>query len=71
VNLATGAYSGSFELLDQTQKRKVSFAGVLRQATDAEADGLQGRGLYLLPPLKGALNPETPTGRIEFRRVVE
>jgi hypothetical protein len=68
VNLATGSYSGSFELLDVTLKRKVSFSGVLRQAADAEAEGLQGRGHYLLPPLKGALNPETRTGRMEFRR---
>jgi hypothetical protein len=68
VNLATGSYSGSFELLDVTLKRKVSFTGVLRQAADAEAEGLQGRGHYLLPPLKGALNPETRTGRMEFRR---
>jgi hypothetical protein len=71
VNPATGAYTGSFELFDLTQKRKVSFSGVLRQAADAEAAGLQGRGHYLLPPLKGAPSTETTTGRMEFRRVVE
>ncbi len=68
VNPATGSFTGSFELLDVTQKRKVTFSGVLRQAADAEGDGLQGRGHFLLPPLKGADTTETPTGRLEFRR---
>lgn len=71
VNPAMGAYTGSFELFDLTQKRKVNFSGVLRQAADAEADGAQGRGHYLLPPLKGAPSTQTRTGRIEIRRVVE
>jgi formylglycine-generating enzyme required for sulfatase activity len=71
VNPATGSFTGSFELLDVTQKRKVTFSGVLRQAADAEGDGLQGRGQFLLPPLKGADTTETPTGRLEFRRVPE
>jgi hypothetical protein len=69
VNPATGVYTGSFELLDLSQKRSVHFSGVLRQAADAEGDGLQGRGLFLLPPLKGAASTETTTGRMEFRRV--
>ncbi len=71
VNPLTGSFTGSFELLDVTQKRKVDFSGVLRQAADAEGDGLQGRGHYLLPPLKGGEEPETLTGRLEFRRVPE
>lgn len=68
VNTATGAFSGSFELVDGTLKRKVSFGGVLRQSVDVGDDGLQGRGHYLLPPLKGALSRETTTGWVEFRR---
>jgi hypothetical protein len=68
VNPATGAYSGSFELLDGTLKRKVSFGGVLRQSADVGVDGLQGCGHYLLPPLKGALSTESTTGWVEFRR---
>lgn len=68
VNPATGAFTGSFELLDVTQKRKVTFSGVLRQAADAEGDGLQGRGHFLLPPLKGADTTETRTGRLEIWR---
>jgi hypothetical protein len=68
INPATGAFSGSFELLDGTLKRKVSFGGVLRQAADVGGDGLQGRGHYLLPPLKGAASTETTSGWLEFRR---
>jgi hypothetical protein len=69
VNPATGAYSGSFALFDLSQKRKVNFTGVLRQAADAEGDGLQGRGHYILPPLKGAVSTETTTGRMGLERV--
>ncbi len=61
----------SFELFDLSQKLNVDFRGVLRQPADAEADGLQGRGHHLLPPLKGAISTETTTGRMEFRREVE
>ncbi len=68
INPATGSFTGSFELLDVTQKRKVTFSGVLRQAADAEGDGLQGRGHFLLPPLKGADTTEKLTGRLEFLR---
>lgn len=71
VNPATGAYTGSFELFDLSQKRKVNFSGVLRQAADVGEDGMQGRGHYLLPPLKGAPSTETTTGRMEFRRAVD
>jgi hypothetical protein len=64
---ATGAFTGSFELLDVTQKRKVNFSGVLRQDSDVQLRQ-QGRGLYLLPPLKGAVIQENRTGDILFRR---
>jgi hypothetical protein len=53
---------GSFDLLSHIE---------VAQAADAKADGLQGRGHYLLPPLKGAPSTETTTGRMEFRQVVE
>ena len=68
VNPATGAFSGSFELVDGALKRKVSFGGVLRQSVDVGNDGLQGRGQYLLPPLRGAPSTQTTTGWVEFRR---
>jgi hypothetical protein len=63
----TGAFTGSFELLDVTQKRKVNFSGVLRQDSDVQLRQ-QGRGLYLLPPLKGAVIQENRTGDIRFWR---
>jgi hypothetical protein len=70
VNPATGAFTGSFELLDVTQKRTVNFSGVLRQGNDVQVSQ-QGRGHYLLPPLKGAANQESRTGGIRFLRVPE
>jgi hypothetical protein len=67
---ATGAFTGSFELLDVTQKRKVNFSGVLRQDSDVQLRR-QGAGHYLLPPLKGATNQESRTGDIRFMRMPE
>jgi formylglycine-generating enzyme required for sulfatase activity len=67
VNPATGAFTGSFELLDVTQKRTVNFSGVLRQGNDVQVSQ-QGRGHYLLPPLRGAANQESRTGDIWFLR---
>jgi hypothetical protein len=63
----TGAFTGSFELLDASQKRTVNFSGVLRQDRDV-VQGQQGRGLYVLPPLKGAASQESRTGDIRFWR---
>ena len=54
-------------LLDVTQKRIVNFSGVLRQDSDVQLRQ-QGRGLYLLPPIKGAANQESRTGDIWFLR---
>jgi hypothetical protein len=70
VNPATGAFTGSFELLDVTQKRTVNFSGVLRQGNDVQVSQ-QGRGHYLLPPLKGATNQENRTGDVRFLRLPE
>lgn len=70
VNPATGAFTGRFQLLDVTQKRKVNFSGVLRQDVDVQ-EGQQGGGFYLLPPLKGAIIQENRTGDIRFVRVPE
>jgi hypothetical protein len=58
----TGAYTGSFELLDLTEVRKVTFSGVLRQ-TPTLQDDLIGAGSYLLPALKTAPTPEQTTGQ--------
>ena len=70
VNPTTGAFTGSFQLLDLTQSRTVGFSGVLRQSSNVLL-GQQGAGHYLLPPLKGAANQESRTGDILFLRLPE
>ena len=64
----TGAYTGSFELLDLTEVRKVNFSGVLRQ-TPTLTDGLIGAGHYLLPALKTAPSNEQTSGAMFFWRL--
>ena len=64
---STGAYTGSFELLDVTQIRTVNFSGVLRQ-TPTLADDLIGAGHYLLPALRTDPNQEQKTGAVRFWR---
>ena len=68
---STGAYTGSFELLDVTQirtvNRTVNFSGVLRQ-TPTLADDLIGAGHYLLPALRTDPNQEQKTGAVRFWR---
>jgi hypothetical protein len=70
VNPTTGAFTGSFQLLDLTQSRTVSFSGVLRQSSNVLQGG-QGAGHYLLPPLRGVANQESRTGDIRFLRIPE
>jgi hypothetical protein len=65
---ATGAYAGSFELLDLMKVRKVNFSGVLRQ-TPTLADDLIGAGHYVLPALQGDQNQEQKTGAVLFWRL--
>jgi hypothetical protein len=63
--LATGLFTGSFELADTPPKpRVVNFTGILRQPVTAE-DNLIGDGHYLLPPPTGT---EKTTGEIMFLR---
>jgi hypothetical protein len=61
-------FSGSFELIDPTQKRSVPFSGVMRQTSGS--DNLIGTGQFLLPPLRGAVTSEKKTGAVFFRRTV-
>jgi hypothetical protein len=68
VNPTTGVFTGSFQLVDLTQKRTVSFSGVMRQTEDVR-ERQQGVGHYLLPPLKGATSQESRTGSIRFMRL--
>jgi alpha-tubulin suppressor-like RCC1 family protein len=64
----TGRFSGSFELIDPTQKRSVPFSGVMRQTSGS--DDLIGAGQFLLPPLRGGVTTEKQTGAVFFRRPV-
>jgi hypothetical protein len=67
VTPGTGAYIGTFELLDLMELRKVSFSGVLRQ-TPTLTDDLIGAGHYLLPALKTAPSTEQKSGAMLFWR---
>ena len=67
VTPGTGAYIGTFELLDLMELRKVSFSGVLRQ-TPTTTDELIGAGHYLLPALKTAPSTEQKSGAVRFWR---
>jgi hypothetical protein len=67
VTPGTGAYMGTFELLDLTELRKVNFSGVLRQ-TPTATDELIGAGQYLLPALKTAPSTEQKSGAMLFWR---
>ena len=64
---ATGAFTGSFELLDVTQKRTVKFSGVLRQDSDVQLRQ-QGESKYMMPKLKWAISTESLAGDIRFWR---
>jgi hypothetical protein len=63
----TGAYTGSFELQDLTEVRRINFSGVLRQ-TPTLSDDLIGAGHYLLPALKAAPSTEQTSGGMLFWR---
>jgi hypothetical protein len=67
ITPTTGAYTGSFELLDLMEVRKVNFSGVLRQ-TPTLADDLIGAGHYMLPALKTAQSNEQTSGAVFFWR---
>lgn len=64
LNTATGVFAGECTLKKETKPRKLSFSGVLRQPTAAEAPGTLGRGFFLLPPVLAA--DETVSGEIHF-----
>ena len=52
------------------QRQTVNFSGVLRQDSDVQLRQ-QGRGHFVLPPLKGAVIQENRTGDIGFWRMWE
>jgi hypothetical protein len=63
-----GMSTKGLRLLEMMQRQTVKFSGVLRQDSDVQLRQ-QGRGLYLLPPLKGAVIQENRTGDLRFWRV--
>jgi hypothetical protein len=67
INASLGTFTGSFELLDVTQRRMVPFSGVLRQPVSS-ADNLIGDGHFLLPALNTAPSNEKVSGEILFSR---
>jgi hypothetical protein len=67
INASLGTFTGSFELLDVTQRRMVPFSGVLRQPASS-ADNLIGDGHFLLPALNNAPSTEKVSGEILFSR---
>jgi hypothetical protein len=67
INASLGTFTGSFELLDITEKRTVPFSGVLRQPSSG-ADTLIGDGHFMLPALKTAPSNAKVSGEILFSR---
>jgi hypothetical protein len=67
INASLGTFTGSFELLDITEKRTVPFSGVLRQPSSG-ADMLIGDGHFMLPALKTAPSNEKVSGEVMFSR---
>jgi hypothetical protein len=65
VTPATGAFTGSFELLDAGKKRVVPFTGVLRQP-HGTTSGPLGAGHALVPTLPSDLTHGTISGAIRF-----
>jgi hypothetical protein len=68
VTAATGAFAGSFNLLDGSTKRLVNFSGVLRQTPLSETSGaVIGAGFGIVPQLAGQSAGTTSTS-ISFER---
>jgi hypothetical protein len=70
ITPSTGAFSGSFTVLDGTKSLTVPFSGVMRQPPSTEtAPALRGAGYGLLPQITGQAAPGGSTSTlVEFRR---
>jgi uncharacterized delta-60 repeat protein len=68
VTPATGAFVGSFELLDGGKRRIVPFAGMMRQPLIGDLNDLIGDGNFQLPSLFAAPNNELLSGEVGFER---
>lgn len=67
INATVGTFTGSFELLDVTQRRTVPFSGVLRQPSSG-ADTVIGDGHFMPPALNTAPSNERVSGEVMFLR---
>lgn len=61
---STGAFAGSFELVDAGKKRTVKMDGVLRQPESGAAGLVIGAGHFLVPALPGVVNPQAAAGNL-------
>jgi hypothetical protein len=61
-------FSGSFTLTDGAEKRVGSFSGVLRQDAAMAVGEPDGRGFYLLPPLKANATDGLRSGAMSLLR---
>jgi uncharacterized delta-60 repeat protein len=68
ITPATGAFVGSFELIDVGKKRSVPFTGILRQPPSTDTSGLIGDGNFQLPSLLPAPNNQIMSGEVGFER---
>lgn len=68
ITPATGAFVGSFELVDEGKKRSVPFTGILRQPPSTDTSGLIGDGNFQLPSLLPAPDNEIMSGEVGFER---
>lgn len=64
----TGAFAGSFEMIDAGKRRKVPFSGILRQPPSTDTSGLIGNGHFQLRSLSPAPNNEVLSGELGFER---
>lgn len=63
---ATGVFSGSYDLIDGLELRRVNFSGVLRQGPAGEA--MIGGGFFLVPPRRvEATTEQTSRGLVLLR----
>lgn len=67
--IATGIFTGSFEVVDGVKKISVPFSGVLRQNSPfSDSQPTIGAGTFILPALSGAATKEVHTGKILFQQ---
>ncbi|WP_345738887.1 MBG domain-containing protein [Prosthecobacter algae] len=67
LNAATGAFTGSFDLVDDGETRKVPFTGMLRQPPATDGSRVIGYGTFQMPALRGAESDEVLSGEVRLK----